>query len=99
MEDGIHLYHMNTWQSTSGLWHCNDTKHMSGSSAKWYTPMRILQLSIEEYISCLLQFNAINISYYEPTDYLHFSFKTEKDAKAFCNYVNKAANKQHYYCS
>ena len=98
-DTGIHLYHMTAWQGADQQWHCNDIKHMSGRSAKWYTPMRILGLSIEDYIKCLLQFHAVNISYYEPTDYLRFNFNTEREAKAFCNYINKAATKYQYYCS
>lgn len=96
---GIHLFHMTAWQSADKSWHCNDIKHMSGRSAKWYTPMRILELSVEEYINLLIKFKAKNISYYAPTDYLRFSFATEKDVKAFINYINKEATKKQYYCS
>ena len=99
MADSVHLYHMTTWEGACHKWHCNDVKHMSGRSAKWYTPMRILNLSVEEYIQCLLRFHAVEIEYYEPTDYLRFCFNSEKDAKAFCSYVNKAASKRQYYCA
>ena len=99
IDAGVHLYHMSTWMGTSGRWYCNDVTHMSGRSAKWYTPMRILDLSVEEYINLLLKFNAQEISYYSPTDCLLFSFNTEKNAKAFCSYVNKAASKRQYYCA
>ena len=95
---GIHLYHMTTWQGTSGQWYCNDTTYMVGKSGKWYTPMRILQFSVEEYINFLLQYNAQNISYYEPTDCLTFSFNTQLEAKKFCRVINAAATKQQYYC-
>lgn len=98
MEAETHLYKMTCWES-AGWWHVNDVKNLNGRSAKWYTPMRILNVSIEEYILLLLNtFNAKNLYYYAPTDYLAFSFSTEKDAKAFCSYINKRAKNNNYYC-
>lgn len=98
MGANLHLYQMTTWESLK-RWHVNDVKNLSGASAKWYTPMRILNLSIEEYILLLKDtFHAKGISYYAPTDYLSFYFTKERDAKSFCSYVNKAAKKANYYC-
>lgn len=92
----MHLYKMTYWNN-NGNWYCNDVQDISGPSAKWYVPMRILNLSIEEYITLLVDtFHAKDLSYYEPTDYLHFRFLTEKDVKAFCSYVNKAARKRSF---
>ena len=45
---GVHLYQMTCWESF-GRWHTNDVKNLGGRSAKWYTPMRILGISVEEY--------------------------------------------------
>lgn len=98
MGAGVHQYQMTCWEN-AGVWHCNDIKNMAGRSAKWYTPMRILNLSIEEYINLLINtFNAQNLCYYAPTDHLYFSFKTQKEAKSFCSYINKAAKKINYRC-
>ena len=97
MGAGIHLYQMTCWES-NGKWNVNDVKNLSGKSAKWYTPMRILNLSIEDYIALLLKFNAKGLRYYAPTDYLSFYFLKEKDAKAFCSYVNKVARHSNYCC-
>ena len=98
MGAGIHLYQMTHWESV-GRWHVNDIKNFSGPSAKWYTPMRILNLSIEEYINLLVNtFHAVGLKYHAPTDYLAFYFTKEKDAKAFCSYVNKKAKETNYYC-
>lgn len=94
---GVHQYQMTCWEN-AGAWHCNDVKNITGKSAKWYTPMRILNLSVEEYIKLLITFKAQNFYYYAPTDYLTFSFKTEAHAKAFCSYVNKVARKRNYKC-
>lgn len=72
---------------------------MCGRSAKWYTPMRILNLTVEEYVHLLVdKFNAKALRYYAPTDFLTFGFETEKEAKAFCNYVNKEARRRNYNC-
>lgn len=96
--EALHLYQMTAWESL-GKWHVNDVKNLSGRSGKWYTPMRILGLSIEEYINLLINaFHANGIDYYAPTDYLSFYFLTEKEAKAFCSYVNKIAKQKQYYC-
>ena len=53
---------------------------------------------VEEYIQLLLTFNAKRLSYYEPTDYLGFSFDREIDAKKFCAYINKIAKQKNFYC-
>lgn len=72
---------------------------MCGRSAKWYTPMRILNLTVEEYIHLLVdKFNAKALEYYAPTDFLTFGFETEREAKAFCNYINKEARRRNYNC-
>lgn len=93
-----HLYQMTCWES-AGRWHINDVKNLAGRSAKWYTPMRILDLSVEDYINLLInKFNAKDLYYYERTDYLSFYFLKEKDAKSFCSYVNKIAKQKNYYC-
>lgn len=96
---GVHLYQMTAWES-GGKWNVNDVKNLSGRSAKWYIPMRILDISIEEYIDLLVNtFHATGLYYYAPTDYLAFYFLKEKDAKAFCSYVNKKARIKNYCCA
>ena len=98
MGAGVHLYQLSCWGST-GRWYVNDVKNLAGRSAKWYVPMRILNLSIEDYINLLIgTFHAKGLYYYAPTDYLSFYFLNEKDAKAFCSYVNKFARYNNYYC-
>ena len=98
MGAGVHLYQMTCWESM-GKWHVNDVKNLNGRSAKWYTPMRILNLSVEEYIALLIEYNAKDIKYYAPTDYLGFYFPKEIYAKKFCSYVNKQAKSSNYYCA
>lgn len=99
MGAGRHLYCMTHWEN-NGEWRVNDVKNLSGRSAKWYTPMRILDLSVEDYIYLLKdKFKAHIQFYYAPTDYLAFYFDKEIEAKAFCNYVNKEARRKNYQCS
>lgn len=93
-----HLYKMTCWEQNK-KWHVNDVTNLSGLSAKWYTPLRILGLTIDDYIDLLLnKFHAKGLHYYEQTDYLGFHFLKEYDAKAFCSYVNKEARSKQYYC-
>lgn len=99
MGAGVHLYQMTCWQTASGKWCVNDVKNLGGNSGKWYVPMRILDISVEDYINTLLKYKAEGIYYYAPTDYLGFYFTKEKDAKAFCSYVNKIARQKNYCCA
>ncbi len=93
-----HIYKATCWESQK-KWYVNDIQNLLGRSAKWYTPMRILNISVEEYIDLLInKFFAKDIKYYPSTDYLYFYFIKEKDAKAFCSYINKIAKNINYYC-
>lgn len=98
MDNTLHLFQMTYWD-IMGKWHCNDVKNLAGRSAKWYTPMRILNLDVEDYIKLLLSYNAKGLKYYPKGDYLAFHFESEKDVKAFCSYINKKAKLANYYCS
>lgn len=99
MGKGLHLYKMTCWEDNGGKWHCNDVSNLAGRSAKWYAPMRILDLSVEDYINLLIKdFHAQDFHYCPQSEYLGFSFEREADAKAFCNYVNKIARAKNYNC-
>ncbi len=93
-----HLYQMTYWEAASGRWYTNDIKNLASTSAKWYAPMRVLNLKVEDYIKLLLSFHVIDLRYCDKTDYLAFCFKKEKDEKDFCSYINKAAKKKNFYC-
>ena len=99
MKKGIHLYNMTHWE-TSGRYYCNDVQNIGGKSCKWFVPMRILNLSVEDYVKLLVDtFHAKGLKYSDKTDCLVFHFDTEKEAKSFCAYVNKKAKEAKYYCS
>lgn len=98
MNKKSHLYKASVWKSNR-RWFVNDVTNLSGISSKWYVPMRILNISIEDYIILLIKkFNAKGVSYYAPTDFLSFYFIKESDAKNFCSYINKIAKTKKYYC-
>ena len=96
----LHLYKMTTWEDFNQKWHCNDVSNLSGGSAKWYAPMRILDLSIDEYIDLLIKkFCAKGLKYYPETDYLGFYFDTQEQASSFTSYINLKAKKKKFYCN
>ena len=97
MRKELHLYQMTCW-NVYDRWYCNDVSNLSGRSAKWYTPMRMLNLSVDRYIDLLVKYKAKGIRYYEPTDFLGFYFESEADAKRFCAYINSKAKKSNYRC-
>lgn len=98
MGAGLHLYQMTHWES-KGRWYVNDIKNLGGRSGKWYVPMRILNLSVEDYVNLLVnRFHAKGLFYYEPTDLLYFYFPKESDAKLFCSFVNNKAKVSNYCC-
>ena len=97
MDKKPHLFQLTYWEM-NGWYYCNDVKNLSGKSSKWYTEMRMLNLSIEDYIALLLKYNAVGLKYYANTDCLIYHFNTEKDVKNFCSYINKKAKAANYYC-
>jgi len=92
-----HLFQLSYWEM-SGRFYCNDIKNLPGRSSKWYTVMRMLELSIEEYIELLKSYHAEGFRYSEETNCLIFSFAKEKDVKSFTNYINKQAKIKNYCC-
>lgn len=99
MKKGVHLYKMTHWE-LSGKYYCNDVQNIGGKSCKWFTPMRILGLSVEDYVKLLIDtFHAEGLKYSKEKDCLIFHFNTEKEAKSFCAYVNSKAKLISYYCS
>lgn len=94
----LHLFQLSSWQSPSGKWYCNDVKGLNGYGGKWFTVMRLLDLSVEDYVNLLIKYNAKDLEYYPITDILMFHFDKEKDVKAFCSYVNKQAKIKNYQC-
>ena len=48
-----HLYKSIEWQDATGNWLVNDTTSMTSIAVKWWVPMRMLNLTPEDYIRLL----------------------------------------------
>lgn len=78
------------WESGGGgRWYTNDVHQLGTPYSKWYAPMRLMGMSVENYIGFLLDNKATIGSYDVKTGILVYYFDTQKDAKAFCSLVNR----------
>ncbi len=95
-----HIYKASVWTNGIGnIWHCNDVEDLSGISAKWWVPCRILQIPPVDFLKMLKEkFNAINFYYCEETNFIGWSFSSEKDAIAYKNFINKKARERSFIC-
>jgi hypothetical protein len=92
-----HNYKMTCWRDSLDHWHCNCVVDLTSPAAKWWAPMRLLELDVDSYVHLLIdKFHAKRLYYYEAIDLFGFSFDTEREAKAFCSYVNKVARKKKF---
>lgn len=90
-----HLYKASEWEDL-GRWYVNDVTD-SGVGGKWWTPMRLLGLSPQEYIYLLKDtFHASHFYYKAQFNVLQFSFDTITDARKFKNYINKKAREKNF---
>lgn len=93
-----HLYKASEWASAcNDKWYVNDVTELSGPSSKWWVPMRILNLSIENYLLLLSKkYNAKGFNYCRDTDCLYFYFSSLADARKWKNYINAEARKKNF---
>ena len=92
-----HLFKMTEWQGSSGRWYCNDTTDLAGPSAKWWTPARMLNTSLTDYIIMLKdKFNATIVKYCPETDVLIFYWDKQIDIHKFILYINKESKKKNF---
>lgn len=42
------------WQTGSGKWYCNDTSCLTSVRSMWYTPARLLNLPLENFVQMLI---------------------------------------------
>lgn len=92
-----HQLKYSEWQSSSGLWYCNDTSDLAGIAGKWWVPARMLGLSLTDYILLLKdQFNATIVSYNPDTDILIYHWKKYADCHRFLLWINSVARKAKY---
>ena len=93
----MRVYNATEWQDSTGQWLVNDTTSMTSIAFNWWCPMRMLNLSVEEYYHLLADTYHATIHHYNPEyNVLIFTFDTQNDAKAFKNYLNKTAKKINF---
>ena len=92
-----HIYEASEWD-IGNKWYVNDVKELATSASKWWQPMRMLGMSVEQYINLLISYNAKNLTYYKESDALTFSFDTQSEARKFKNFLNREAKKRNWIC-
>ena len=91
-----HIYKMEEWES-NGQWHCGDVSALAAMSNAWWYPMRILDLTPEDYITLLKDtYHATNFHYSIEYNVLSFCFKTQSDCRKFKNLINKQAREKNF---
>ena len=92
-----HIYEASEWK-IGNRWYVNDVKELATSASKWWQPMQMLDMSIEQYTNLLISYNAKKITYHKESDVLTFSFDTQSEARKFKNFLNREARKRNWIC-
>lgn len=95
-----HLYKVSEWcSSSSGVWYCNDIEDLAGISSRWWTPARMLNMPLDEYVTMLIkEFKVDNISYNPEANVLVFSWKSREACRKYKNWINKKARECNFMC-
>ena len=94
-----HLLRMTEWQGGSGVWYCNDVEDLAGISSRWWTPARMLNMPLDEYVIMLVkEFKVDRISYNPEANVLHFSWKSREACRKYKNWINKKARECNFMC-
>ena len=92
-----HLYVASEWQGASGRWYVNDITNSTSVACKWWTPVRLLNMTPVEYVLMLKNnFKASNFKYTKGKNVLIFSFETQADARKYKNFINKKAREKQF---
>ena len=84
------------WQSGSGQWYCNDTSDLTSARALWYTPARLLNVSLEKYVEMLI--NDFQVDYITFDKILIYSWDSQAKMRKFKNWLNAEARKRNFIC-
>ena len=88
----MHLYRVSEWQGGSLRWYCNDVEDLAGISSKWWTPARMLNMPLDEYVTMLVkEFKVDHISYNPEANVLVISWKRKKAFRKYKKWINKKA--------
>jgi hypothetical protein len=92
-----HLLKYQEWAGSSGQWYCNDVTDLTGLSAKWWAPARILNISLTDFVLLLKKEYHANIVKYNPeTDVLIYSWDEQQDAHKFVLFINRMARQANF---
>lgn len=92
-----HLYKCSEWSDPCGRWYVNDVEELATVSSRWWTPVRMLEMTPEDYVLMLRdKFHANHFHYTKEANVLIFSFDTQADARAYKNWINAEARRRHY---
>lgn len=47
------IYNIEEWQSASGFWYCNVTKHLATTASAWWFPSRVWGMNLSEFATML----------------------------------------------
>ena len=96
----MHLYRVSEWQSSgSGVWYCNDVEDLAGISSRWWTPARMLNMPLDEYVVMLVEeFKVDSISYDPEANVLVFYWKSREACRKYKNWINKKARECNFMC-
>lgn len=80
-------FEMDIWQS-GNKWHIANVKGVGTITNKWWFPARMLNMSLEDYLSMLVTYKSVNLDYSIETDTLVIAFDEERDARALKKQLN-----------
>ena len=95
----MHLYRASEWQGGSGVWYCNDVEDLAGISSRWWTPARMLNVPLDEYVTMLVkEFKVDNISYNPEANLLVSAWKSREACRTYKNWINKKHRECKFMC-
>ena len=93
-----HLYKVKEWQSNSGQWYCNDVSDISSGAQNWWTPVRLLNMSLNDYVLMLINdFKVSDISYDKKANVLIFSWKDYNLCHKYVLWINRQSRNHQWF--
>ncbi len=91
-----HVLKLDWWKNGADSFYVGDINAIGQQGNQWYTPARLLGLSLERYIALLVSVFNANIQGYDGKT-LVYCFKNKNDADKFCKYINQKAKSVAFY--
>lgn len=96
-----HLFKTTEWRSPSGKYHVADISDLANDSAAWWIPARMLGLSLENYVTMLIdKYHATIDGWYPESNngksLLNFSFEKYSDAHQYYLDMNRIARNKNW---